>query len=233
MLFSPTFPPPFPPHLLQEKGNHHFRVRASSLNRINVVLWIISYQSIAFSLWFGAVTILLCTVCNRSMIGIRESLISGSPTSLRESEIQRQTHHWKELSVLSVSSPSPSLHLSRLSSQSHHFTKTGLSKVTSRFLLTQWNGHFSDIFLHLVPWETVDHSHHSFVCFSPSSFITLYPQRIRFCFFSLFTHNRASQDFNDRILTILRLIDVLYGKHWKSFFFLRGNTYVTLPSTMI
>lgn len=171
-------------------GNHYFRVRANSLNWINVVLCTTSYKSLYFSLWFGAVTILL-RICLGSTIGIRESLISGTPTPLREAEIQQQTHHWKELSVLTVSSPSPSLHLPQEGAPS---LPSPHPKWSQEVTLTSYWSSGTDTsqtsFFISAPRETVDHFHHSFVV-GFSRIITLYPRESGSAFSHL--HTQLSQ----------------------------------------
>lgn len=121
-----------------------------------------------------------------------------------------------------VWSPSPPPHLPCFSqlgppSYSQPFNGLGLSKVTGDFLMTQWSEHLSDIFLHLTGTGNLIIPVILFFFFC--SIIKCYPQRFRFCFFSLFTHNWTRQDFSYRILIIRRLIDVLYGKCWKKTFF--------------
>lgn len=62
----------------------------------------------------------------------------GTPIPLKEFEIQQQTPCWREVSILSASSSSPSLHPSWLGSSPapHRFTRNGVDTVTSDSLLT-------------------------------------------------------------------------------------------------
>lgn len=130
--------------------DHYLRAWVSFLNWINVVLWTISCVVHIFltSIWTSENS--RCPFMGTA-IDIWEPLISGLQLPLKEFDMQQQ----KELSILAVSSPSPSIHPSRLgSSASRHFTKNGVDMTTSVSLLTPSNRHFSDISLHLTGTST-------------------------------------------------------------------------------